>query len=258
MIEKILNHAGKLFVATFAVACAAFLPRIITTLSTSDPHAEIELFGWDYIVLSVILSVAIGAGVMLTAWAQPLDPPKIFALALGFPAVISGGLNMTASVNSLETKSQEVNSIAERLLQENAIPTIAPLTVEPVAQAPGDHAIPNSFAWNLGIVSAAQAGEPLKVRRPSFNPGRILNERRYLVTLFETKDKATAVTQLRKIQQAMPGASIVRGSDKNFYIVRNLSPVPISRASVQAVEARAALMSQQLPTNSLKLLPLGR
>lgn len=252
------EQIGKVLVATFAAICAALAPRVITALSTSDPNAEIHLFSESYLQVVVIVCVAIGVGAMLVTWRLPFDPPKIFTIALSFPALVSGGWNMSAGVQNAANISLRETDRSKVVLEQQDIPILAPVPALDLKmglyQQPAQRGL---ASIELGFFSSARAAEPGDRAYSSPNISQVIVQQKYLVTLGSYGDKRRAERELHNLQRIVPRATLATIGG-TYYLVASPTPSTITGATRLATSLKNQFTSTQRRSYPIGLLPLGR
>ena len=256
-----LEHLGKACVATFAAFCAALAPRVITALATSDPmNVEINLFGEAYLKLAAGVSLAIGIGTMLMMWKQPFDPPKIFTMALTFPALFAGGLNMTESVQELATKTSQAAVKSIRTLEELNIHIEEPETIlESESLSTLHFSDPSMEKYkslsNFRLIESAYADNSFKVDRFPLQISQLIIEKQYLIILKAYTKEEKAKEELAKFKAIVSGATIVRTKTK-YYVVASGTPSSISDATQKVTRIKELFSKVKDIAPSLSLLPI--
>jgi hypothetical protein len=251
-----MNHLIKALIATFAVLSAALVPRLVAAITTSDPTGEIELFGRDYVVLSVVLSVFVGVGVMITLWGATVEPSKIFAHALAYPAIVSGGLNLTASVDDLQAKNKETRTLAEALRQTRNIKVLPPLSIKPTGSLSSPPAARRTtMARPFRLVSVAHAAEAETSSKGGFNPGVVLREPTYYIVVFSADTESKAREWLKANQQAVPNGQVVKASNGRYLVLASFKPLPAGEASIKAWGIAKQLSPKVAAETSIGLMP---
>jgi len=74
--------------------CAALFPRLIAELATASESDAVALFRQNYIFLSLVFAVLIGAVITILEWEDSRSPKDIFMLALAIPCIMSGERKM--------------------------------------------------------------------------------------------------------------------------------------------------------------------
>ena len=255
---KVTDQLGKFVISTFAVGCAALLPRAISALATTGPNSSIELFSRDYLILAGLVAVAVGAAVVLIQWYQPCQPPRIFIATLAFPSLISGGLNMAVGVNELEAKAEETQQAYTELARQLDITVIETITPVQPANLDPSSAPAAGGADTSGLVRRALAQSTPQLlaqsSAQSFNPGRIVREPLYLVVLGQARTLEEAQQRLLEARPFVSEATVVEAAGQIFYIVASPRSVPLSQASTEAVRLKRRFAEAGYPDAGVTVL----
>ena len=261
-LKTALSNLAKAAIATFAVVCAALVPRIIAALTTTAPGQDVKLYflSESYLLLTVLVSALIGVGVMLYTWKQDLDPAKTFTVALSFPALVSGGLSLSASAEELAKKAQETKRYAEQELRREGIPVdsstagIRPLSFDGTAPAAKRTASRTPFT----LIGVAHAAGGAAVLASDYRPGSILQEPTYYIVLWQTRNQREAKQKLETLRRIAPTARLFQSADRNYLIMAIPEPLPIGAATQRASELKRQLKAANMDTQQLKLIRAPR
>lgn len=90
------EQLAKFGIGVFGGLCAAFVPRMTTVISSSDPVIrDFAIFDSRYAIIAVVLSLITGFAVVFARWTEPCRPAAVFWAAVAMPAVIASSANMT-------------------------------------------------------------------------------------------------------------------------------------------------------------------
>lgn len=234
----------KFCIGMFAGLCATIVPKMVTALATSDPTGTIVLFGGDYLMLSVALSVLLGVSVMILKWQEPCLPQAIFYSALGLPALIAGSFNMSASLHTLDKAQWQIDRLNAALHQEAGVNTYAP---EPLMMIPNDQTsmLPEDQSFFVfRFVATAYAQEPADISKKKlplvqkhFDPGKVLRQPQFIIVIKKTNSVREAKEAWKKIEPNFPGASIVKGTS-SYYVIESAQTKSRTDATLRALELR--------------------
>lgn len=258
-----LVHLGKACVATFAAFCAVLAPRVIAALATTDPvNGEIDLFGEDYLRLTIGVSLSVGVGTMLMMWKQPFDPPKIFTVALSFPALLAGGFNMTESVQELAARTTEVAVKSMSELKELDVPIEEPESISKSEPLSTIHFIQPSIGenkkiFNYHLIENAYAGNGAEADGFPLHISQLVTENQYLIVLKTYSNINEAKQGLVKFRKIISGATVVR-TTKKYYVVASGTPSSIDDATQRVRKIKNLLRGKEYLGYSLSLLPIKR
>jgi hypothetical protein len=195
---------------------------MVTALATSDPSGKIVLFGNDYLILALILSVLLRVGVMLIKWQERCVPSIIFSSALGLPALVAGSFNMSASLHTIDKvqwENEKLNTAIQQEVKIDGYATEPLMFIEPdkisMRRTP-----PSRLTFSIiGTAHAQGAGEILGQKKlQNFDPAQVLREPQYLIILKKADNVQDAKKAWEKIKSVVPHSLIVKGS-KNYYVI---------------------------------------
>lgn len=247
----------KFFIGFVAGLCAVIAPRMLAALTVPATSDKITFFSFDYMAVSLMFAMMIGAVIMIMEWRQPKKPGDTFIKALGIPALLASALNTTAGISTVNAYVEKNDKITQELDRKADIPTrpFSPIIGEgatpllessslpdvPRASEPDIPArTPNLLGASvLGVfgISAAHASEaaaPSPWVVAELNMGIQINQPQYLVVLDEAATENEAITKMRILGKAIPQARIIQTKDA-FLIVHGVEPRGKSEALVDAI-----------------------
>lgn len=230
----------KFFIGFVAGVCAVIAPRMLAALTVPVKGDKIIFFSLDYIAVSLLFAIMIGAVIMIIEWRQPKRPGDTFVKALGIPALLASALNTTAGISTVNAYVEKNDQITKELDRKSDIPTrpFSPIIGEnatPVMEDSPSPNIPGTSAFGILGISAAHASEvaaPLVVAE--LNMGIQINQPKYLVVLDEAATENEAIAKSRILSRTIPQVRIVQTKDA-FLIVQDAEPRSKSEALVDAI-----------------------
>lgn len=239
----------KFFIGFVAGLCAVIAPRMLAALTVPATSDKITFFSFDYMVVSLMFAMMIGAVIMIMEWRQPKKPGDTFIKALGIPALLASALNTTAGISTVNAYVEKNDKITQELDRKADIPTrpFSPIIGESATPLLESSSLPDVPARTphmlgasvLGIfgISAAHASEAA-VSLPwvvaELNMGIQINQPQYLVVLDEAATENEAITKMRILDKAIPQARIIQTKNA-FLIVHGVEPRSKSEALVDAI-----------------------
>ncbi len=85
-----LSRPLKFCIGLFAGLCASLFPRLVAELATPNTGDTFVLFSQNYLLLSLVFSIFIGAVITIFEWGITRSPKDIFMPALAVPAILPG------------------------------------------------------------------------------------------------------------------------------------------------------------------------
>ncbi len=233
-------HIGRFLVATFAGICAVFGPRLISLLATTNPTEEIMLFGNSYLIVGTLVSIMIGFGIVVMKWnVAAATPSEIFGAALAFPAVIAGGLNMSASVTQLGESQDELVAANMTILEIAGLQQRESEAIHIIGESEAEPSESSSILFDFSLIGSAhaqslQSQSTLTARPGGFDPGRILSQQQYFVFLNEFDNADDAIQASKELQSIAPDAVAVESGGK-FYVLEDTNTRGLSQATIDAL-----------------------
>jgi len=152
---QIIKPWLKFMVGFFAGLCAAFVPRISAQLNAFDEE-NMVMFSSSYLVLSISCAAIIGAVVVIMEWGVKREPKATFMMALGLPALISGGLNSASNVSSMQDIANENTKLQTALKQTTDIEEMESSQLFWVDTSDGKQTQNKTHFWEISSAYAAQ------------------------------------------------------------------------------------------------------
>lgn len=228
-----LSRPLKFCIGLFAGLCASLFPRLVAELATPDTGDTFILFSQSYLLLSLVFSIFIGAVITIFEWETTRSPKDIFMSALAVPAILSGALNTTATVNNikqLNVKNSEYQQTIQSLMQ---IPSLPPTTISPLTN--NTPYTPSAIRFSL--VAEAYAGTAKGQPASTYNFGVVQVQPDYLVVLDQASSQQEAEQKAAVIQQQTP-VKIVKGGNNNYLIVTKRGKQNKAQALSEAIQLK--------------------
>jgi len=227
----------KFFIGFVAGVCAVMAPRMLAALTVPVKDEKIIFFSFNYVAVSLVFAMMIGAVIMIIEWRQPKKPGETFVKALGIPALLASALNTTSGISTVNAYVEKNDQITKELGRKSDIPTrpFSPIIGETIIEGRATPEMENSASLDIPGISAAHASEmasPLMV--VEFNVGIQINQPQYLVVLDEAATKNEALVKTRLLSGIIPQVRIVQTKDA-FLIVQDAAPRSKSEALVDAI-----------------------
>lgn len=232
-----LSRPIKFSIGLFAGLCASLFPRLVAELATPDTGETFVLFSQNYLLLSLVFSIFIGAVITIFEWETTRSPKDIFMSALAIPAILSGALNTTATVNNikqLNAKNSEYQQTIQSLMQ---IPSLPPTTISPLTKIHPFTPYEKKPTINFSLVSKAYAGTANRQPASTYNFGVVQVQPDYLVVLDQASSQQEAEQKAAVIQQQTP-VKIVKSSNNNYLIVTKKGKQNKAQALSEAIQLK--------------------
>jgi hypothetical protein len=235
-----LSRPLKFCIGLFAGLCASLFPRLVAELATPDTGETFVLFSQNYLLLSLVFSIFIGAVIKIFEWETTRSPKDIFMSALAVPAILSGALNTTATVNDikqLNVKNSEYQQTIQSLME---IPSLPPTTISPLTNAHPYTPHEQKPTIRFSLVSEAYAGTANRQPASTYNFGVVQVQPDYLVVLDQASSQQEAEQKAAVIQQQTP-VKIVKSSNNNYLIVTKRGKQNKASALSEAIQLKTQL-----------------
>jgi len=238
--SEISGPGAKFCLGCFAGLCSAFFPRLFVALNMSDAsRGDVIIFEWSFILCALICSLIIGAVVMILEWNVLSKPGKTFMMALGIPALLSGGINTNSAINLYEDRQNSLR-VEEEIQRENPINTInIPTTkIEPLGEAPQKEESKRELAvFRLWGVAQAHAADSFKEDDTLL--AFTLKEKLYFIVLDRALDEQGAIARARELSAVIGQARAVKIGDQYFILLGD-EKLPRTEALLRADQLRKA------------------
>lgn len=230
-----LHHVLKFCVGFVAGLCAALFPRLIAELTISSENNVVTLFTQDYIVLSIVFAVLIGAVTTIIEWEDSGSPKDIFMKSLAIPGIISGALNTTLSVNDLEKAELDKADYQKIIEQKYNIGIMPQSILTPLKQATSSGVVGHQLS--LFFISNAQANSGNFYRVSDLGIGIRNSQQYFLVVLDQARSREEAETKGTDLRSRIP-VKITEISRNRFIITTNSGPQNKKNALLEAVRLK--------------------
>lgn len=227
---------------------AAVLPRVTALLSAQQYNVDVELFSFDYIIVTVVFSLIIGVSMIWFYLGTKKAPRDLFVTALSLPAIISGSINMaTTTNNGQEQIAQAMEQIKKKdKIVENLTKTLESLSN--IETIPGESLdLGSNQPVQPSLFSQAFAADGDKVGTTTgFSPGvkYIPREEQakvdeYVVVLRVDTDEEKVKQAFQRYQENQTDFTnlIIRKSSGRYYLIDN-KRLPRSLAIMNAVKLK--------------------
>lgn len=199
----------------FAGLCASLFPRLVAELTTPDNGEVFVLFSTNYLLLSLVFSIFIGAVITIFEWDTARSPKDVFMSALAVPAILSGALNTTATVGNIKQLHAENDSYQKTIQSLTEIQTLPPTTLTPITWV---HPIkPKGRVPHFTFVATAHAATANVHPVVNYNLGVIKSQPNYMVVLGQANTQQEAEQKANVLRRKTP-VSIFRNSNNSFII----------------------------------------
>ncbi|TKB10857.1 hypothetical protein [Desulforhopalus sp. IMCC35007] len=206
----------KFSIGLFAGLCASLFPRLVAELTTPGNGEALSLFNQNYLILSIVFSIFIGVVITIFEWDTSRSPKDIFTSALAIPAILSGALNTTATVNDIKKLQQENSSYQKTIQSISEIPILPAVIPEPM----GNDLSQKKNDITFSFVSPAYAA-PDTIQRAGFNFGVMKAQTSYVVVLDQASSRQEAEQKAGALRQKIP-VKILKISS-NSYLITTMS-----------------------------------
>lgn len=227
-----------------AGAVAAVFPRVMPALMSTDPEVAIELMTAHFLYAAVALTLMVGVAMIWLYQGTREHPKNLFMAALGVPAVLSGGLNMTtmtaASEKDIGEMTRTLAAWEAKATQGNAFEPKQPpegFDFDAFADAP-------LTSWVIpGISSAHAASSSEESQYQSIRIKVDALEKKYFLQLHETTSQAELDEKKQSLEQA--GVRNLKKWEKgNTYYLFQLEKKTKSDALLDALKYKETLNVQ--------------
>lgn len=128
MTNSTIEHpVPKFLIGVIAGVGAIFIPRLTAALSSVTESSNLNLgdyFPSDYLWIAFGFSIFIGLIMVIMEWKVPKEPHVTFALALGVPALFTGGFNTAAANSQYLSTIQQKEALTELLSTQSKVPLV--------------------------------------------------------------------------------------------------------------------------------------
>lgn len=208
----------KFCIGLFAGLCASLFPRLVAELATPNTGDNFILFSQDYLLLSLVFSIFIGAVITIFEWETTRSPKDIFMSALAVPAILSGALNTTATVNNIKQLDAKNNEYQQTIQSLMEIPSLTPTTITPLTKRDPAPLNKNNKTIGFSLLSMAYAAPANVQPTTTYNFGVVQKQKNYVVVLDQANSKQEAEQKAAAIRQKTP-VTIVRSGNNNYFII---------------------------------------
>lgn len=243
------SHLLKFFIGFIAGLCAALFPRLIAELSTSSD--VVTLFEPNYIKLSLLFAMLIGAVTAIFEWESNRIPKDVFMSALAIPGIMSGALSTSASVQDFASVEAENIKYVRIIEQSMGIPTLGhlPTTQDqiipplPTREIHGTQSSTQAHktALAFSLISPAYAYDT-KSQSLQQNLGVSIRKRResFVIVLDQAQSAEEAETKVLELSEQLP-VEIYAKDDNQFFVITKDGPQSKADALIDAIEVKNAM-----------------
>ncbi len=223
----------KFLIGFVAGLCAILFPRIVAELAIADDGDVISLFQSNYLLLSAVFAILVGAVVAIFELEESRPAKEVFMTALAIPGVLSGALNTTVSVKDYKSAEKIIAQVQNTLLDSEEIqifeiPKLVPL---------GAVEVPVSSRSNSFFIDDAYAQESAPIKLPEFGIGIRSSQRDYRIVLDRAATKEQALANASALSQSLPN-TIYKIEENQFVIIKNGPSQDKTSALLEAIKLK--------------------
>ena len=162
-------------------------------------------------------------------------------VALGIPALFSGGMNTTTAANSFINSLQKKEQLVRQIQNLEKIDIRPKVSITPLSEVEGS----NQSRMNLFFIPLAYAGESNnQIAKPFliYDPGLQIEreQERYAIILDTARNKEEAKRKAESLRTEFSGLNpkAVRTGDGEFLVIEGGEPLPQSDALLEAIRLK--------------------
>lgn len=172
-------------------------------------------------------------------------------MAIGVPALITGSLNTTTSVDTVSSQAKENQALVKQLQEIANIPTLPAGGITPLSLNENDDGVTQGqrgLAWlDMVGITEAQAASPGE-KKGAMAVGITIDEPLYYIVLQVTASKEAAKQQAQQLQADIPSVIAVQSGTQYLILY---SKNPVKRADAVLITLKVKQRFQLQP----KLMP---